>query len=838
MPSKSAAYWQQGVLAALVAAAVVAFNIWTVQSSTPAEVELFGVNQRDYSNLLIRSLREGHTYLDVTPAPGLLAAKNPYDPATRPPGPVLSDASFYKGHYYTYFGIAPVVTLFLPWRLVTGHDLPSPYAALILVNGAFLVSASLWWMLRRRYFPNSSVLALVVGILVIGMASMTHSVLRRTSIWEPPVAAGYLYAMLTLLCLYLGVHRERRTSWFAFAGLFLGLAVGSRPTYVVGVAGLAAPLALEWWDARKDGLIRLLPDRRWWAHAIALGLPFWLIFAALLGYNYARFENPFEFGMRYQLTGTYEAAVRHFSAAYVDFNAHVYYWAPAQWSRYFPFIEPIHMPPAPAGYETCEYVYGILTNIPFAWLALLAPLALVRRPRGEAVSLAAFLGSLAALYFSLGAFLLFFVTSAARYMLDFTPELMLLACIGLLSTERLLQGPWRRWLFLTLATLTALFSVFVCTMLNFQLQDLLRVQNPPLFKVLSHEFDDLTWAVERRAGTQFGPLELTLRFPSTNMGGTEPLVSTGWEFLSDYLYVNYLDGHRIRIGFSHSGEPARWSQPLTLDYGLEHHLRVEMGSLFPPVGHPHFRSWDDVQYGSVCRWLHIGLDGQAVLDGPQEFYDASPESLHIGLELSNTYGGKFTGTISGIARGRYDVSASPKIPCGPVEITFAFPRNVAGRQVPLLTTGSWGRGDAVLLRAVRPGVVQFYYDHWGDDLIASGDIPIEGEGVHKLVLSIPSLWPRGADQGSEFAHLLYVSLDGKTLARQNVPGFPARPNEVYFARNGIGSALSETEYPWAIHSIIPNFLSQPPSSPAQDPAARLDASRRNVRSPARTGGRR
>jgi hypothetical protein len=818
MPSKSAAYWQQGVLAALVAVVVVAFNIWTVQSVTPP-AGLFGGEQRDYSNMTMRSFREGHTYLDVTPAPGLLSAKNPYDPATRPPGPVLSDASLYKGHYYIYFGVAPVVTLFLPWRLVTGHELPAPYAALILVNGAFLVSTALWWMLRRRYFPNSSVLALVIGILVIGMGSMTHSVLRRTSIWEPPVAAGYLYAILMLFCLYVGVHRQRKTPWFALAGLCLGLAVGSRPTYVVGLAALAAPLALEWWNSRRDGLFRLLPDRRWWTHAIALGLPFGLIFAALLGYNYARFENPFEFGMRYQLTGTYEAAVRHFSAAYVHFNAYVYYWAPAQWSRYFPFIEPIHMPPAPAGYETCEYVYGILTNIPFAWAALFAPLAMLRRNRDESAPLGSFLSALAALYVSLGVFLLFFVTSAARYMLDFTPALMLLACVGLLSVERLLKGAWMQWLFLSVATAAALFSVFVCTMLNFQLQDILRVLNPPLFKELSHEFDEVTWAIERRAGTQFGPLDLTLRFPSGKSGGTEPIISTGWEFLSDYLYVNYLDSHTLRIGFSHSGYPARWSQPLAVDYGAEHHLRVEMGSLFPPVGHPHFRSWDDIQYGSVCRWLHVGLDGQTVMDGPQEFYDASPESLHIGEELSDTYGGRFTGTISSVARGRYEVSASPRIPCGPVEITLAIPPSAGGRQFPLLTTGSWGNGDALLMRSVQPGVVRFYYDHWGDDLITSGDVTVTGQGEHRIVLSIPALWPADADTASPFAHTLFMSLDGKTIAQQNVPGFPAASQEVFFARNGIGSDLCEPVYPWAIRSIIPNFLSQLPASP-QNPMAR------------------
>src|SRR5580658_6365162 len=144
--------------------------------------------------------------------------------------------------------------------------------------------------------------------------------------------------------------------------------------------------------------------------------------------------------MHYQLTGTYEAAVRHFSAAYVRFNAYVYYLAPAQWSRYFPFIEPIHVPPAPPGYYTCEYVFGILANLPFAWLAVLAPFALLRRGRDETRALGSFLGSVAALFASLGVFLLFFVTSTARYMLDFAPALMFLACVGLLAAERAAPG--------------------------------------------------------------------------------------------------------------------------------------------------------------------------------------------------------------------------------------------------------------------------------------------------------------------------------------------------------------------------------------------------------------
>ena len=800
MPSKFA-YWQQGVFAVLLAIAVVAVNVWTVLSVTPAGVRLFGGEQGDYSNLVMHGIRRGHTYVDVAPSAALVQARNPYDPATRPAGPLLADASLYKGHYYMYFGVAPVVTLFLPWRLVTGHDLPAPYAALILVNGAFLASVILWWMLRRRYFPDSGAVALAAGILVIGLASMTHSVLRRTSIWEPPVAAGYLFAMLALVCLYLGIHGRQRIPWFASASLLLGLAVGSRPSYLVGVAALCVPLAAEWLRARRGGRASIWPGLDWWAQAAALGLPFGLIFAALLGYNYARFDNPFEFGMHYQLTGTYEAAVRHFSAAYVRFNAYVYYWAPAQWSRYFPFVEPIHQPAAPPGYQTCEYVYGTLTNIPFAWAALLAPLALARRRPDESGPLGVFLGSLAALYVSLGIFLLFFVTSAARYMLDFVPALMLLACIGLLSAERLAAGRRIRALLLSAAAAAALYSVFVCAMLSFQLQDLLRQLNPPLFRTLAHALDQPAWRIEKRNGTKFGPAEMTLRFPEGRSGRTEPLVSTGWEFFSDYLFVNYIDGGSLRIGFAHAGHPPLWSGPLAMDYGADHHLRVQMGSLFPPRGHPFFDGWDDLQYGSVCRWLVVSLDGRIVLDLPQDFYDSSPGSVRFGSEPSYTYGGRFTGVIEAVSRGGYQASASPGYPSGPLGMTVEIPPGAVGRQVPLVTTGARGRGDALLMRATRPGFVCFYYDHWGDDLLSSGEVSVGAGGAHDLVVSMPSLWPGNADPSSPFARLLFLALDGRTLAMQDVAGYPLGRGGVHLARDGIGSSLCEAEYPWAIRDV-------------------------------------
>jgi len=822
MSTKPPTYWQQGVFAVLLAAGVVAFNFWTVLSVTPRAVTLWGGDQGDYSNLVMHSLLKGHLYVDITPPPALVHAENPYDPAKRPPGIAIADASLYKGHYYMYFGVAPVVTLFLPWRLVTGHDLPTPYAALILVNGAFLAAAALWWMLRRRYFPDSGILALAIGILVIGLASMTYAVLRRTSIWEPPVAAGYLFATWALLALYLGVHRARRLTWFALASACLGLAVGSRPTYAVATSALAVPLLLDWWRGRREGRLKIWPDAPWWRQALALGGPFALIFAALLAYNYARFDNPFEFGMRYQLTGTYEMMVRHFSAAYLPFNATVYFLSPAQWSRYFPFVEPIHLPAAPAGYYTSEYVYGVLTNLPFAWLALLAPLALRGRGPGERWTLLATLGSIAVLFATLALLLCCFVTSTARYMVDFVPALMFLACVGLLAVERLAARRVTRGLMLAAATLLAAASVFVGAMLNFQLQDLLRQLNRPLFTALGHAFDQPAWLVERRTGTQFGPVEMTLRFPQGQTGRYEPLVVTGWEFASDHLFVDYVDRDKVRFGFTHAGQPIRWSDVCTIDYRAEHRLWVGMGSLLPPREHPFFDGWSPQEYSAVGQWLHVVLDDRVVLDGPQIFSPASPGSQRFGTDPAKSFGDRFTGRILRLTRGPVVPPAFPSAPGAPVQLTIAIPTDAAQRQLPIVTSGSWGRGDALIMRATRPGVIRFYYDHWGDDLLDSGDVSIGGTDVHHLIVSFPALWSAGSGPASPLASKLYLALDGRVLATQDVPGFLAKPGTAAFGHNGIESPLCEAEYPWPIREVRPVPAAALPRA-GSDPVPRWQA---------------
>ncbi|MFM9081720.1 MAG: hypothetical protein ACKOTE_16605, partial [Opitutaceae bacterium] len=138
--------WRERVLVAALCAAVGWFYVWTVRSS--GDPWKFGLEQRDYYNLLIDGWLDGQLHLKVEVPEALLKIKDPYDPTQRPPGLALHDASFFEGKYYLYFGAAPVVTLMLPFRLWSGNDLPLAGAVLSFVYGGFLVAGALFLDVR------------------------------------------------------------------------------------------------------------------------------------------------------------------------------------------------------------------------------------------------------------------------------------------------------------------------------------------------------------------------------------------------------------------------------------------------------------------------------------------------------------------------------------------------------------------------------------------------------------------------------------------------------------------------------------------------------------------
>ena len=399
-------------------------------------------------NLLVEGFQHGHLSLNKTPPPELKQLADPYDPVAnhrfrlpfgQPYG--LLDMSYYKGKLYLYSGITPALLLFWPWTALTGHYLFQRYAVAVFCMIGFLAGAAILRSIWRRYFPEVGGAVVAVGVLALGLASGVPVMQQRAEFYEAAISCGYALTMLALGAVWLAMHDQaRRVGWLAAASLALGLAVGARPFLLLGASILVVPLIQAWHQSSSA-----TPRRPSWSLLAAAFLPLLVCGLGLMLYNYLRFDNPFEFGQRYQLSAQRQDTGRLFSLHYLWFNFRVYFLEPVRWSRRFPFAGDIVSPAVPPGHGGVEDAFGALTNIPVVWLALAVPLVWRGRAEEARIALRGFVAAVAMLFVACAAFLCLFWWCIIRYEVDFLPALVLLAVIGILGVERALAGRprWR-----------------------------------------------------------------------------------------------------------------------------------------------------------------------------------------------------------------------------------------------------------------------------------------------------------------------------------------------------------------------------------------------------------
>ena len=391
--------------------------------------------QDAYYNRLVAGFQAGQLHLKLDTPPGLAALRDPYDPKanralrltpTDDRG-MLHDLSLYRGQLHLYFGVTPALLLFWPFHLLTGGWISHQFAAATFASLGFLLSLILLRLVRRRHFPDASVFTLALGALALGLGSGVPLTLNRPDIWEVPILCGYALVMLTLLLLWFALDQPaRRLRCLALASLAFGLALGARPSLLLGAAILLLPFLPE----RRAHLRRLAQ-----LAFAALG-PITLVGLGLLAYNHLRFGSPFEFGQRYQLASVRVEALRLFSLSYLPFNLHAYFLHLAPWPGGLPAWGFLRTGSLPAGHGGIESAFGLLTCLPFIWLAAALPVAwrgLAAESRagvGPIVSATTFVALASALILSC------FCGVCLRYESEFGPALLLVAALGALAWDQ------------------------------------------------------------------------------------------------------------------------------------------------------------------------------------------------------------------------------------------------------------------------------------------------------------------------------------------------------------------------------------------------------------------
>jgi hypothetical protein len=414
---------------ALVAfcAVVGAYYFWTVWSS--GSPIAFGQVRFDYYNLLSDGFLSGHLHLNVPPDPRLLALPDPYDPATN--GAFKAhDLSLYHDKYYIYWGPTPALLLYMPFRLLMLGAIPSTLAAFLFAFVGFCFSIACLRALAQRFVPDAPRWMLAAAATTLAVSNALPFTLRRVAVYEVAIAAGFCLSFIALYLVITGLRDGVRLRRLAGASLFIGLAVGARPSMIVWALGLVILATV---------LYRRTPDRRARRQIVgALLGPVMAVGLLLMLYNVLRFGSPTELGVKYQL-GSFDPATRPGNKlAYLPPGMWYYLLSIPRLALGFPFIflpsQPDSYPLTAPAYYDGAVIGGLLPTTPFIVFTLLAPVIL----RGTARRVALGLIAVGLLIIVMLSFALWGATM--RYEVDFASALLIAAALGWIGWTLRLSG--------------------------------------------------------------------------------------------------------------------------------------------------------------------------------------------------------------------------------------------------------------------------------------------------------------------------------------------------------------------------------------------------------------
>jgi hypothetical protein len=408
-------------------------DIYTLWYSSAGNFPDFPQVDNDYVDLG-EAFLQGQVSLLERPDPALVALEDPYDPAQR----IVAyrwDASYYKGRYYLYWGPVPGLA-FAVIEGITNLRPPGYLLVIICYIGLSIILLIILFQIWRYFFPSvpgfSLGLCLVVSLINLPILFL----LGRPVVYETSIIAGQFFLFLGLLCWVIYITGPGKNGWLIGAGLNWGLAIGSRYNLVISIAiYLAFVLTQIAREAKERSQL--------WQKLVLLLIPLGLCIMGLGVYNFARFGNPLETGLTYQL-GVPEAQDQHYSISYLLSNLFIYLFYPMTTVKSFPFIRAT----LPIEGRFDEVVAGLLPSAPSTWLlGLVIPSFLFARasfgarqreiPHSPLKSLFAMILVAALMQFL---FLTVFYFDAMRFMADFYLQLALGIWILVWKTDTIIRS--------------------------------------------------------------------------------------------------------------------------------------------------------------------------------------------------------------------------------------------------------------------------------------------------------------------------------------------------------------------------------------------------------------
>lgn len=153
-------------------------------------------------DMMAEAIAKGQPYLEEKPPELLSEMDNPYSYQARIENGVqdecLYDVAYYKGHYYVYFGVGPIITFYVPYYLITGNYLNTVdmlYFIGVMVIGGWML---LLYEIVKKYFKDFAFASYIICVFAFSAGCGRTYVISRPSFYAIPMTLGLVCTLFGL----------------------------------------------------------------------------------------------------------------------------------------------------------------------------------------------------------------------------------------------------------------------------------------------------------------------------------------------------------------------------------------------------------------------------------------------------------------------------------------------------------------------------------------------------------------------------------------------------------------------------------------------------------------
>ena len=766
-----------------------------------------------FYNLLTDAIIAGQVHLLQKPPPELATLADPYDPEQNKPYRTFHDVSYYKGKFYIYWGIVPALTFFVPYKLVTGHHMPHGLAVFVFGFFASVFAALLLQYLRNKYFQQIPNWILFISILVIGSSNVVPHMLRRADVYETAISSALFF--FTGAVYFLCTAFEKSTlnvKKLLLGSLFIGLAIGSRASFLLS---LPLILFLSLVILRRNNL----NQAEKYKNIRAILIPCLIILMLLGVYNYVRFENPFNFGHKYQFMSMHPKTIKYFDARCLPMNIYLYLFHWPEITPRFPFVFvqntskffPVPVPP-PIDFPPIHYgsqSIGMFVAIPFLLAIFLSPIfywiyknfyckTICKKNKVMLLTVSFFTGSLILLLFIMLVDGLFgsngIIHGLVDYIIDFykiTPAIIFI--IFLLWLNIL-------YWFIKIPR----FCNSECQLSrSFPKLEFCIIVIPGLVNMLfsiGHVGTGYQYACDFLTLLMLIAFIIWFYFDSIILSRVIKLISR--TLITTLCFISIIFGMAIGcVGFN---DGLKEFAPGEFD---------KLQSLFKPVSEIISKAspvesklsiYVTSIYDLLPKFTEVLLRGDKFKSRFLEINHKESKSIRGELLVTDEgktifwYNGEYWLPIRDEDKKYKSINSY-----GPVVMLVRFGNQTPShtRREPLLTTGITGGGDIVYVEYPRGNKVIFGLDHWGVGGAQSKPIEIDPDKFYEVEMTLGSLYPE-TSLNKDLFNTFKVKLNGRTVIEtESFSIYKTTEEQILIGENKIGGTYSIPKFTGEIKNI-------------------------------------